>query len=641
MTLQSETSRLLELVVHSLYTRPEIFLRELVSNASDALDRLRFDSLSRAERLDECGPPEIRIEVNPTARTLTVRDNGIGMTRDEVVRHIGTIASSGTSEFQARLNSSDGRSRALDLIGRFGVGFYSCFMVADSVVVVTRQAGEQRGTRWACAGKVEYTVSDAEDAAQGTAVTLHLKPVDLDAGLEDYTDATVVRRIVKRYADFVEYPVVFVSTGAPAVSDAPPADSAVPAAIALNSMRPIWTRPPSDVSEEDYAEWYRHMSGDWNEPILRLSWKAEGRWEYSALLFVPARAPFDLYYYGVTYGLQLYSQRVLIADRCEELLPRYLRFLRGVVDVADLPLNVSRDRLQHAHHLTGIRRWLTKKTVATLALMREQDAQKYLAIWREFGRALKEGISEDGEYRAQLAPILLFESTAHASELTTLAEYVARIRPGQQHIYYLGGESRPSIERSPHLEALRTRGYEILLLTEPVDELVVQALGEYDGRPLQSAAKGEVDLSDGSEPERRSDDTPDAGMLAQLLAELGKHLAPHVHNVRLSKRLTVSPACLADGDLDLPPHIQRLLQRGGGASAHPRRILEVNAQHALVKRLCDRVRTHGADDAFRATADLLLGCAVLAEGSELPDPVVFNARLVELLERRLEAEQSG
>jgi molecular chaperone HtpG len=629
LTLKAETGRLLDLVIHSLYTKREIFLRELVSNASDALDRLRLEALLRSESLDD-SQLEIRLEVDRTARTLTVRDNGIGMSRDEVVSHIGTIARSGTVEFKQRLAEREGPRQAADLIGRFGVGFYSCFMVTDAVTLVTRRAEDPVGTRWESSGDVEYTLTDAPEAPRGTAVTLHLRPVDPGEEIEDYTDRWVLSRIVKRYSDFIAYPIVYVGPGEATAENAEP--GVVSVSITLNSMKPIWTRRPDEVKPDEYGEFYKHIANDWEEPLLRLSFKGEGRWEYAALLFVPAHAPYDLYYHAAPYGLQLYSQRTLIVENCQDLLPRYLRFLRGVVDTADLPLNVSRQTLQNASHVTTIRRWLTRKVVDALTGLCTKDPEKYRTLWREFGRALKEGVSEERDQKDRLTPLLLFQSSADPVALTSLADYVARMKPDQQDILYIAGESRALLERSPHLEECRARGYEVLYLTEPVDELLTQALDEFDGHRLRSVAKGQIDLGDADERERLERQTKEHGeRLGDLLTFMAKHLEPRVRGVRVSKRLTASPVCLASDEFAYSPHIERLLNNGKGAVSTSRRTLELNPRHAIVEQLHARFLANQADPAIPATTDLLYGIAVLAEGSALPDPVAFTDGVANLI----------
>ena len=635
LAFQAETSSLLDLVVHSLYTQRDVFLRELIANASDALDRLRFETLLHPELATDAGAPEITLHADAAARTLTVRDNGIGMTREEVVSHIGTIARSGTKALVGQLEVQAG-APAADLIGRFGVGFYSAFMVADRVTLVTRRAGDPRATRWESSGDVEYTIADEPDAPPGTAVTLHLKAVEpQEGGIEEYTDRWVLARIVKRYADFVTYPIVYVGPAEPA-APGEPAPAPGPTRIVLNSMKPIWTRPEADVAPEEFTEFYKHIADDWNEPLLRMAFRAEGRWEYSTLLFVPSHAPYNLHYHAVPYGLQLYSRRMLIAANCHELLPRYLRFLKGVVDASDLPLNVSRQSLQDAHHLTQIRKWLTRKVLDTLGTLRDGDRAQYLGVWREFGRALKEGVSEDYENKSRLLPLMLFESSGDPVELTSLADYVSRMKPDQKDIYYLSGETRAGIERSPHLEEFAARGYEILYFTEPVDELLAQSVGEFEGHRLRSVAKGHVELGDAAERERLERELKEqTEQLRELLAFVGTHLESQVRQVRLSQRLTLSPACLTGEEYELSPHIERLLERGKGAGPAQKRVLELNPKHPIVLGLQARFQADRADPLLATTADLLLGLAVLAEGSQLADPVTFNGQLSRLLTHAL------
>src|SRR2546428_2823878 len=480
---QAEARQVLDLMIHSLYTQKEIFLRELISNASDALDRLRFEALSRPELIGSDEKLEIWIESDPNERTLTISDNGIGMSRDEVIANIGTVAKSGTRELLQSLR--DRPSEPLTtLIGQFGVGFYSAFMVADRVMLVTRRAGEDKAAQWESAGDGTFTVTEAAKFTRGTSITLHLKKFEEDVEIDDFTDKWVIERIVKRYSDFVAYPIIYKSH-----------DSKEPDKT-LNSMKPIWTRQRSEVKDEEYQEFYKHISHDWNEPMKTWSFRAEGRSEYQALLFVPSQAPFDLFYATGKFGLHLYVRRVLIMEHCEELLPPYLRFLRGVVDSADLPLNVSRQRLQEDRHITQIRKWLTKKVLDSLEEMQTNEPEKYATFWKQFGRALKEGASFDFENKDKLLSIYLFESSNDPEKSTTLKDYVSRIKDGQSTIYYLTGPSRRAVENSPHLEAFKEKGYEVLYLVDPVDELLVQWLPEFESKPLKSVGKGVAELGE-------------------------------------------------------------------------------------------------------------------------------------------------
>jgi molecular chaperone HtpG len=609
-------------MIHSLYSHKEIFLRELISNASDALDRLRFEALTRPELLSEGGKLEIRLEVDEAARTLTVHDTGIGMSRQELIDNIGTIAKSGSRELAEKIRKSkaagakDTGEGLNELIGQFGVGFYSSFMVADRVVVVTRRAGEEGATRWESGGAGEFEVTAAERGSQGTSVTLHLKPVDEEQGVEDFTQEHALSRIVRRYSDFIAYPVILGEK-------------------TLNSMKPIWERPPTEVKAEEYAEFYKHISHDWQDPLSTISQRAEGLLEYRALLFVPSEAPFDLFYVGYEAGLKLYVRRVLIVERSADLLPRYLRFLSGVVDSPDLPLNVSREMLQHDRQIRQIRKALVKKVLDSLSDLKEKDQEKYLALWKAFGRVLKEGPSEDHENKEKIAELLLFQSSHHEEKLSPLAEYVSRMKEGQEAIYYLTGASRAAIESSPHLEAFRAKGTEVLYLTDPVDELVVESLAEYQGKKLKSAGKGTVDLGTAEEKEEKKKELDEKTRAYQGLLEwIQKALDDRIKEVRLSARLTASPACLVGAEHDFSPRLEQLLKRD---TDRPRqkRILELNPDHEIVKRLEEMVESDAASEKAGDYAELLYGYAVLAEGSELPDPAAFARRIADLMSRGL------
>jgi molecular chaperone HtpG len=634
LQFQAETAHLLDLMINSLYTSKEIFLRELISNASDALDRLRFEALTRPELIGD-DRLEITLEADPAARTLTVRDNGIGMSREEVVANIGTIARSGTRELREQLRRGADDAELVQLIGQFGVGFYSSFMVADRVTLVTRRAGEETATRWESAGAGEFTVADAEKETHGTEIVLHLKPADPENGVEDFTDTWILTRVVKKYSDFVGYPVVLKSPPAPAGGESPDAGDAAADRV-LNSMKPIWTRPPQEVTEDEYAEFYRHLSHDLEAPLQTVYVRAEGRLEYRALLFIPAQAPYDLYYHTSEPGLRLYARGVLIMERCRELLPNYLRFVKGVVDMEDLPLNISRQMPQQERQLAQIRKWLTKKILDALEDTAGKDAEKYLRFWQQFGRAFKEGVSADRDNQSRLVALLRFASSHDPERLTSLAEYVSRMKESQEDVFYLTGESRRVVENSPHLEAFREKGYEVLYLTDPVDELVVEALPEYEGKKLKSVVKGKVRLGDAEESERTQEELKQKEEeAAGLLQFIQQHLDQQVKEVRLTNRLVNSPACLVGTEMDYSPQLERLLQAGQGGRPRQRRIMELNPHHELFARMRARFGENPEDPSLAASAELLLGYALLAEGSELPDPVQFNQRVAELMLKAL------
>ncbi|MGV9278306.1 molecular chaperone HtpG [Streptomyces griseosporeus] len=622
---QVEARQLLQLMIHSVYSNKDVFLRELVSNASDALDKLRLEAL-RDDTLDaDVSDLHIEIDTDGDARTLTVRDNGIGMSYDEVGQLIGTIANSGTARFLKELKETkDAAGDAEGLIGQFGVGFYSAFMVADEVTLLTRRAGEKQGTRWSSRGEGTYTLQTVDDAPQGTSVTLHLKPADPENQLHDYTSEWTLRDIVKRYSDFITWPIRYVRKAADG-DDTPEPET-------LNSMKALWARPRDEVSDDEYHELYKHISHDWRDPLETIRLQAEGTFEYQALLFLPSHAPHDLFTQGHKRGVQLYVKRVFIMDDCEELLPPYLRFVKGVVDAADLSLNVSREILQQDRHIRMIQRRLTKKVLSTVKDLMNKDTERYAGFWREFGPVLKEGLVTDADNRDAILAVSSFASTHSAEEPTTLKAYLERMKDGQEDIYYLTGESRQAIENSPHMEAFRAKGIEVLLLTDPVDEVWVDAVGTYEGRKLRSVAKGEIDL-DGKDEEAA--DTGRNEEYAGLLDWMKERLAEDIKEVRLSNRLTVSPACLVSDAHDLTPALENMYRAMGQEVPRTKRILELNADHPLVKGLNQAWRDDKDREALAETAELLHALAVLAEGGQPKEPARFVKLVADRLERTL------
>jgi molecular chaperone HtpG len=610
---QAEARQVLDLMIHSLYTQKEIFLRELISNASDALDRLRFESLSTPDLIDRDDKLEIIVEADPKAKTVTVHDNGIGMSRDEVVSNIGTIAKSGTRELLTSLKEKQSSEALSTLIGQFGVGFYSAFMVADRVTLLTRRAGDDKATQWESSGDGTYTINEARKLTRGTSITLHLKKFAEEDDVEDFTDKFVISRIVRHYSDFVAYPVYYKEHDGKQ-DDKP-----------LNSMKPIWTRARSEVTDDEYKEFYKHISHDWNEPMKIWSFRAEGRTEYQALLFVPSSAPMDLFYQTAKFGLHLYVRRVLIMEHCEELLPAYLRFVRGVVDSSDLPLNVSRQRLQEDRHIAQIRKWITRKVLDSLEEMQKNETEKYEQFWREFGRVLKEGASFDFENKDKLMSLVLFESSADPAKLTTLKEYISRMPEGQASIYYITGPSRKAVENSPHLEAFKAKGYEVLFLVDPVDEILVQWVTEYQEKKLKSVAKGAADLGDDEDLRDRLKD------YSSFLDALQSRLDDRVKQVRLTTRLKSSPVCLVVGEHDASPNLEKMLRQMKVDQEKQKRIMEINPDHELVVRIRDRFTANADDAALDDFAQVLYGYALLAEGSELDDAQRFNEALMRVL----------
>ncbi|AZG44640.1 molecular chaperone HtpG [Gordonia insulae] len=653
---QAETRQLLDLMVHSVYSNKDSFLRELISNSSDALDKLRLESLQDKSLDVDTSDLHIQLEVDSDQRTLTVRDNGIGMSREDVIGLIGTLARSGTAELRRKLAEAKDAAASEELIGQFGIGFYSTFMVADRVTLVTRFAGDDVATRWESTGDGTYTIDEVTGAPQGTSVTLALKPADTDDHLYDYTDATKLRQLVKRYSDFIAWPIrmdVEKPVAAPATesgaeesgSDAEPKTEIVSETI--NSQKALWAKSADEVSEEEYTEFYRHVSHGWDEPLEVITVKAEGTFEYQALLFIPSQAPFDLFMRERTSGVQLYVKRVFIMDDCEELMPEYLRFVKGVVDAADLSLNVSREILQQDRQIRAIRRRLTKRIISTVGDLRSNRPEDYRTFWEHFGRVWKEGLVNDFDNRDAILKASSFASTDSADDLTTLADYVGRMRSGQDSIYYMTGETRQQIENSPHIEAFRAKGIEVLLLTDPVDEMWVTSGLEFDGKSFTSIAKGAVDLdaladdADGdADAEAKADKEKQAESFAGLLGWLGETLSDDVSEARLSSRLTESAACLVGDTFSMSPQLEKLYRASGQELPKSKRALELNADHPLVTGLNAAFVAGDDHSALVGTAKLVYGMAVIAEGGELGDPAEFAKLLAGTLTDSLGSVES-
>jgi molecular chaperone HtpG len=625
LEFQAEARQLLQLMVHSIYSNKDTFLRELISNASDALDKVRLAAYLDKDLQVDTSDLHIDLEIDKVERTLTVRDNGIGMSRDDVVSLIGTIAKSGTAELLEKMKKSN-ESVSQDLIGQFGVGFYASFMVAEKVVLLTRQAGQVEGTRWESSGEGSYTVEPVDDAPQGTSVTLHLKPADEEDQLFDYTSDGKIREIVKLYSDFIAWPIKM-------ETEKRGEDGETTREVqTINSMKALWARPKDDVDEEEYKQFYRHVSHAWDDPLETIHIRAEGTFEYQALLFIPSQAPFDLYTREHKRGIQLYVKRVFIMDNCEALMPEYLRFVKGVVDAQDLSLNVSREILQQDRHIQLIRRRLVKKVLSTIKDMSTGNAEAYEKFWTEFGRVLKEGLLGDTENRETILGVASFPSTNDPAKQTTLRQYIERMKDGQTHIYYLTGESRGIIEHSPHMEAFRAKGFEVLLLTDPVDEMWVDRVPEFEGKPFQSVIKGQLDLDTGDEKEAAETERDQRKKdFADLLSWMTTALADDVKEVRLSSRLTTSPACLVGEAYDASPTLEKMYRAMGQELPQTKRILELNPEHPLVSGLRQAVEAKQEEDGLKETAQIVYGMALLAEGGELTDP----SRFIRLLADRV------
>jgi molecular chaperone HtpG len=613
-SFQAEVSRLLEIVAHSLYSEKEIFLRELISNASDACDRLRYAALTEPALAE--GDAEYRVVLTPDkkARTLTIADNGVGMNRDELIENLGTIARSGTAAFMSQL-SGDSR-KDMSLIGQFGVGFYSAFMVAERVEVRSRKAGETEGWRWVSDGKGEFTIEPLADAARGAAIVVHLRE-----GEDEYLDPMRLRRIVHTYSDHIGLPIVLNDSGKEET---------------INTASALWTRPRNEITAEQYKEFYHHVGHSFDDPWLTLHNKAEGVLEYTNLLFVPSTKPFDLFDPERKSRVKLYVRRVFITDEGTELLPAYLRFLRGVVDSEDLPLNISREMLQSNPMVARIRQQLTRRVLSELGKKATEAPDEYAKFWDNFGAVLKEGLYEDREQRDTLLELARFRSTARDG-LVSLDEYVEKMRPGQEAIYTITGDSLDVVKRSPQLEGFRARGVEVLLLTDPIDEFWMPAIGTYKEKPFKSATRGGVDLVKIVPPEELPKEVPapPPAKLASLIAIFKLALGDAVKDVRSSDRLTDSAVCLVADEGDMDMHLERLLKQHRQLDTAAKRILELNPSHKLIERLAASVGEHGASDQLSEFAWLLLDQARIVEGEQLPDPPAFARRLAELLERGL------
>jgi len=624
---QTEVSRLLEIVASALYSNKEIFLRELISNASDACDRLRYAALTQPELTG--GDADFRIELacDAKARTLSISDNGIGMNRDDLVENLGTIARSGTAAFMRQLEQ---KSDGANLIGQFGVGFYAAFMVADEVEVASRRAGETQGWRWTSDGKGEFTVAPTEEApARGTRIRLHLKK-----GEDEFLDPTRLRHIVKTYSDHIAIPVVLRETDKEET---------------LNAASAIWTRSKSEISDEAYTEFYHHVAHAFDEPWLRLHFKAEGVLEYTGLLFIPASKPFDLFHPERQHGVKLYVKRVFISDQCDDLVPAYLRFLRGVIDTEDLPLNISRETLQHSPLLAKIRKAVTKRVLAELKKQAKNAPDEYDTFWDTFGAVLKEGLYEDADQRETLLELTRF-ATTHGSRTknsgrVSLADYIARMPAGQEAIYYLSGDDIDALRRSPHLEGFAAKGVEVLLFSDPVDEFWIPAVREYAGRQFKSVTRGVTELSKigdkkDADADGKTDEPVTTPGLDALVAFVKLTLADEVKDVRVSERLTDSAVCLVADEGDIDMHLERLLKQHQQLDHAAKRVLEVNPGHPLIRRLAERLAGDGAAGAetgepLADAAHLLLDQARILEGEPLPDPAAFGRRLTSLVERGL------
>ena len=627
---KTEVQQLLNLIINSLYSNKDIFLRELVSNASDAIDRLRFKAQTQPDLLKEDTEFKIKITPDGIKQTLEISDNGIGMTRDEVLENIGTIAKSGTADFLAAiLAANQDNVIAPELIGQFGVGFYSAFIVADKVTLVTKSAESDTAVKWESHGDGTYTIEEADKPARGTCITLHLKKVDKEE--TDFTDQFVIRNIIKKHSDFVAYPVVMdveKDEPIPEAEQIKDKDGKTIGATTkkvikeetLNSMKAIWTRDKSEISDEEYKEFYSHISHDWNPPLDHIHMKFEGTTEYSILLYIPSKAPFDLFHPEGKHGVHLYCKRVFIMDDCKELLPEYLGFVKGVVDAPDLNLNVSREILQQDRLILNIRKNLIKKLLETI---KSFDEESYATFWDEFGPMLKIGVHTDFDNKTKISELLRYKTTSSDGKWVSLSDYVSRMKPDQKDIYYITGENLSLLANSPLLENLKEKGYEILLMTDPVDEWVVQSLTEYDGKKLISAEKGELDI-DNIDETKKKDYNALFGFIKGKLDEKVKEVRPSTH-------LKDSLSCLSGDAYDLSGYMEKILKASGQKLPDTKRVLEINMNHPVIEKIKTLYEADQKNPELENYSRLLYDMAVIGEGGKVDDPSRLSKTVGELM----------
>ncbi|MFZ2655996.1 MAG: molecular chaperone HtpG [Victivallales bacterium] len=616
---QTEVQELLNLVIHSLYSNKDIFLRELIANAADAIDKVRFESLTNPSLKAEW---QIKIEPDKARNTIRISDNGIGMTRSEVVENIGTIAKSGTREYLASLKKTDSKNIP-ELIGQFGVGFYSAFMVSDKIELVSKRAGsEEKATRWISQGESSYTIDDADTVEHGTSITLHLKP-DCKNYLEDWK----IQEIVKKYSDFIEHPVKLIS-----MKKKKDESEALEEEI-INSQKAIWLRPANEISDEEYKQFYGHLSHFETDPLLHIHYSAEGTSEFKALLFIPSKAPFDfLNPEQRKAGLHLYIKRVFITESCPDLLPEYLRFIKGVVDSSDLPLNISREMLQDNPGIHKINKNLVRKIISELKNLIEKDREKYNSFFNDFGRFIKEGVHSDFQNKDKLIELLLFETLNNADgKLFSLKEYADKMPAGQKEIYYICGESRAVLEKSPHLEFLRSMNFDVILMTDPIDEWVLQSIPEFSGKKLKSAGKGDLELDEKTKSEKEDKTKKAVEEHKSLIEFLKKQLGKDVRDVKFSTRLTESPCCLVSGEHDPSIQMEKMFKAMNREMPKMKRILELNPDHPLVGALQGLYDKNSSDPKLAEFAEMLYDQALLTEGIPLADPIKFSKRVAMLM----------
>jgi molecular chaperone HtpG len=618
---QTEVKQLLHLMIHSLYSNKEIFLRELISNASDAADKLRFEGLSDDALFENDSDFRICVDFDKDARTITIADNGIGMNRQEVIEHIGTIAKSGTAQFFESLTGD--QAKDAHLIGQFGVGFYSAFIVADKVTLLTRRAGlgAEHGVRWESNGEGEFSLETIEKSDRGTEIILHLRE-----GEDEFLEPYRLRSIIAKYSDHITLPILMKkeSTGEEEESKKEEGEYET-----VNKASALWARPKNEITDEEYNEFYKHVAHDFEDPLAHSHNRVEGKYDYTSLLYIPSRAPFDLWDREHKHGIKLYVRRVYIMDDADQLMPNYLRFIRGIIDSNDLPLNISREILQHNKAIDNIRAGSVKKVLGLLEKMTKGNSEKYITFWQEFGRVIKEGPGEDYSNREQIAKLLRFSST-HTDDETqnvSLADYVDRMKPGQNDIFYVTAETFAAAKNSPHLEIFRKKGIEVLLMSDRVDEWLVSSLPEFEDKPLKSVMQGELDLGDLEDKDEKAAQEESGKAYEDVIKKMKDVLGEQVSDIRVTHRLTSSPACLVTGEHDMSANLERILKAAGQAVPNSKPIFEINPEHPLVLKLKDE----GESSQFEDLTRVLFDQALLAEGGQLDDPAMFVKKLNELL----------
>ena len=626
MEFKTEVSKLLDIVIHSLYSNKEIFLRELVSNASDAIDKIKYEGITDQSKYEGDTDWKIKIIPNKDTSTLMIQDNGIGMDHDEVIATLGTIANSGTKEFMKMLEEKNSKD-AVELIGQFGVGFYSAFMVADKVTVITRKAGQEGAVKWESEADGKFTIDNAVRTSRGTDIILHLKEDQ-----KQYLDEWTLKDLIHKYSDYIEHPIVMDVEKPKLDDEGKPTEEKVISEEVINSRKAIWLRSKSDITEDEYNDFYKHITHDYQDPMKTIHFKVEGTQEFAGLLYIPKSKPFDIIYKEYKSGPMLYVKRVQIMEHCEDLFPPYLRFVKGVVESNDLPLNISREILQNNKMIAVMKKNITKKVLDALSDMKKNDFDNYLIFFKEFGKILKEGLHFELDKKESIADLILAESTAtEAGKFTTFEEYISRMKEGQEEIYYILADNRAQALVSPYMEGLTNKGFEVLILTDEIDDIVISELGEYKGKKFQSVIKGDINLSE----EEKAEKEKKAEELSGILGYIKEELKDKIEDVRVSSRLTESPVCLVRGEHDADPHMEQLMKAMGQDFLIRKRTMEVNATHPLFVKMNEMFNSNKENPVLKEFVALLYDEALILEGAKPVDASLFTKRIADLMIKSL------